>query len=145
MEHEKICKNIDRELEEYSDKKELSMGDYQKLQMLTEIKKNFLRIKKLESEGEYEESESHRGGSYAGDRSYGYDHSRYDHGYSERRMRDSRGRYKSSRDGAGYEGGSSAHFDEAEDMIEELKELMHSCDGKGKERIRKWIKELEEA
>ena len=53
MEHEKICKNIDRELEEYADKKELSLGDYQKLQMLTEIKKNFLKIKKLEGEGEY--------------------------------------------------------------------------------------------
>lgn len=141
MEHEKICKNIDRELEEFADKKELSLGDYQKLQTLTEIKKNFLKIKKLEGEGEYEEGESHRGEGYG----YGYDHNRYDRGYSERRMRDSRGRYKSSRDGAGYEGGSSAHFDEAEDMIEDLKELMHSCDGKGKERIRKWIKELEEA
>ena len=141
MEHEKICKNIDRELEEYADKKELSLGDYQKLQMLTEIKKNFLKIKKLEGEGEYEEGESHRGGSYG----YGYDHNRYDRGYSERRMRDSRGRYRSSRDGASYDGGSSAHFDEAEEMIEDLKELMHSCDGKGKERIKKWIKELEEA
>ena len=61
--NEKLIERIDKELCEYDDKKDLSMGDFQSIAVLLEIKKNALKIEKYEREG-------HEHGSYGHD----YDH-----------------------------------------------------------------------
>lgn len=146
----KFLEKIKKEIKELEEKPSLSMGEWQRIQMLTEIKKNILKIQMLE-EG---------GSSYDADESY-------ERGYSERRMRDARGRYRSSYEGGSYGGdsyeggpyrggayeggsygdyehGSSGHIEGKHKMIRDLRGMMERCDNpKDKEQIHRWIKQLE--
>lgn len=111
MEHlKKIKKKALAELEEFGDKKELNIGDYTTIHMLTDTVKNIDKICMLEESGGYSDavdmdrrmmpqySQAGRGGgnSNGGGQSYGGSYagegSSYENGYSQQR-RDSRGRY----------------------------------------------------
>lgn len=100
MEHlKKIKKKAMEELEEYGQKKDLSMGDYTTIHMLTDTIKNIDKICMLEEGGGYSEAVDmdgmrmmpHYGGgvSYAGGPGGGNSYN--DGNYSQKR--DSRGRY----------------------------------------------------
>ena len=90
MEHlKKIKKKALAELEEFGEKKELNIGDYTTIHMLTDTIKNIDKICMLEEEGGYSQAVDmdrrmmphyNQGG-----------HSYTDNGYSQKR--DSRGRY----------------------------------------------------
>lgn len=144
----KILEKVKEELKELEGKQSLSAGEWQRIQILTDIKKNILKIHMLE-EG---------GSSYADDS--------YERGYSERRMRDSRGRYRSSYDGNGsyrgtyegsydgsyggdsyrdsYERGNSGHIEGKHEMLRELEKMKEKCkDGESRETIHKWMRQLE--
>ena len=148
----KFLEKLKKELKELEDKPSLSMGEWQRIQILTEIKKNILKIKMLEEGGSH---------SYDADESY-------ERGYSERRMRDARGRYRNSYDGSyegddSYEGrsyrggsydggsyrgdydrGSSGHIEGKHEMIRDLRGMLDRCENqKDKEQIHRWIKQLE--
>ena len=143
----KFLEKLKKELKELEEKPALSMGEWQRVQVLTEIKKNILKIKMLE------EGDSH---SYDADESY-------ERGYSERRMRDARGRYRSSYDGSyegddsyegrsyrggSYDGGSYGssygHGEGKHEMIRSLRGMLDRCENqKDKEQIHRWIKQLE--
>lgn len=137
----KFLEKLKKELKELEDKPSLSMGEWQRIQILTEIKKNILKIKMLEEGGSH---------SYDADESY-------ERGYSERRMRDARGRYRSSYDGSyegrsyrggsydgDYEHGSSGHIEGKHKMIRDLRGMLDRCENqKDKEQIHRWIKQLE--
>ena len=148
----KILEHVDKELKEFEGKQSLTMGELQCIQMLVEIKKDILKIEMLE-EGV---------GSHDGS---------YDRGYSERRRRDSRGRFRSSYDGDGsyrgtyegsyrggsyeggyhdgyddYERGESGHIEGKQEMIRDLRGMMERCkDLESRETIQKWMKQLENA
>ena len=119
----KIKEMLMRELKEYERKEKLSAGDLETIHKLTDTVKNIDKIEMLEgSEGYSEDGMSYDGGMW---------HARgsYDSGYSERRRRDSMGRYTSSydgmphRDGASYRGGMS--YDGAKDhLMRKLGEMM---------------------
>lgn len=136
----KLLEHVDKELKEFEGKKTLTMGELQCIQMLTEIKKNILKIEMLEEGGS-----SHDDG--------------YEHRYSERRMRDSRGRFRSSYDGDGSyrgtyegryggtygEGESYGHIEGKHEMIKDLRGMLDRCkDSESRENIHRWIKQLEE-
>jgi hypothetical protein len=142
----KFLEKVKKELKEMEEKPTLSMGEWQRVQILTDIEKNILKIKMLEGGGS----------SYDPDESY-------ERGYSERRMRDSRGRFRSSYDGAemhhggsygdssydgGYRGGSygDGNFEGKHDMIRDLRGMMERCkDHESREIIQKWMNQLENA
>jgi hypothetical protein len=150
----KFLEKIKKEIKELEEKPSLSMSEWQRIQMLTEIKKNILKIHMLEEGG---------GHSYDADESY-------ERGYSERRMRDARGRYRSSYDGDGsyrgiyegtydgsyeggsyrgsygndsYDGGRSGHEGSKEEMLHKLRGMMGSAGGKEKDALRRCIQQLE--
>lgn len=146
----KFLEKAKKELKDLEDKPSLSMGEWQRVQILTDIKKNVLKIKMLEESGESDEN--------------------YERGYSERRMRDSRGRFRSSYgydggsygehegyDGGSYRGGSYGGYDSSHrggsygehegkhEMVRDLRGMLGRCESdQDKETIRRWIKQLED-
>jgi hypothetical protein len=146
----KILEKVDKELKEFEGKQSLTMGELQCIQMLVEIKKGILKIEMLEEGGSSHDDES------------------YERGYSERRRRDSRGRFRSSYDGDGsyrgtyeghydgsydggnyhgsYDGGSYGHIEGKHEMIRDLRGMMERCkDPESRETIQKWMSQLEHA
>lgn len=145
----KFLEKLKKELKELEDKPSLSAGEWQRVQMLSEIKKNILETKMLEEGGEDES---------------------YEQGYSERRMRDSRGRFRSSygydgyegggtyrsgsyggheggsyEGGGAYRGGSYGAHEGKHEMLRDLEGMLGRCESQqDKETIRRWIKQLEE-
>lgn len=92
--YKKVRERLCREFDEIAAKPDMSIGDLEMLHKLTDTIKNIDKIEMLEGEG---------GSSYGGDWEA---RGTYDHmgGHSERRRRDSMGRF--SRNGAGQGGGS---------------------------------------
>ena len=134
----KFLEKVKKELKEMEEKPSLSMGEWQRIQMLTEIKKNILKIQMLEEGSSYDAYES------------------YERGYSERRMRDARGRFRSSYDG--YDGGHHVAYDSAygdsyehghiegkHEMVRDLRGMLERCKSQqDKETIHRWIRQLED-
>lgn len=142
----KFLEKVKKELKEMEEKPSLSMGEWQRIQILTDIQKNILKIKLLEDGGEHDPDEA------------------YEHGFSERRMRDSRGRFRSSYDGDVYDGygrshgghyddhyggthGSSyggGHIEGKHEMIQDLRGMLDRCKSpQDQDTIHRWIKQLE--
>lgn len=103
MEHlKKIKKKALAELEEFGDKKDLNIGDYTTIHMLTDTIKNIDKICMLEEGGGYSEAVDRDGmrmmpqysmaGRVGGGGSNAGGGNSYEDGYSQQR-RDSRGRY----------------------------------------------------
>lgn len=139
---ESACEEMEK-LEKKAMKSELSMQDFQLLDLLAHTKKNLLKCQKME-EG-MEEEASFRGGSYRGAYgrgSYGrgsysmaYDDGSYARGRGRGAARDSMGRYASE---AGYS--RSEDSDRGHDMmIQRLQEIMHDTPD---ERTRRKLDEL---
>lgn len=143
----KFLEKVKKELKEMEEKPSLSMGEWQRIQILTDIQKNILKIEMLEEGASHDPDES------------------YEHGYSERRMRDSRGRFRSSYGGDGsyeggsyrggsygghdggsaYRGGSYGAHEGKHEMLRDLEGMLGRCESQqDKETIRRWIKQLEE-
>lgn len=131
---EKIKDKLMDELDEIAHKPEFSAGDLETVYKLTCTIKN---IDKIIMRGEHEYSGDYDGGmweamgSYAGGNRGGMGNGRSNRGSSyARRRRDSMGRY--SRD------------DGEEEMLEQLKEMMHEADdSRVKSAIKRCITEIE--
>lgn len=143
------------ELKKFAMKPELSVSDLEKLHKLSDVIKNFCKIKMLEEESEgYSEARGGRGGSR-----YSYDDEMM---YSERRgrgsnaKRDRMGRYSSeggsydySEDGNSYRRGRSSYeggmsFDGAKDhMMNKLGEMMTSANEDEREILKDCMRKLE--
>lgn len=143
----KFLEKVKKELKEMEEKPSLSMGEWQRIQILTDIQKNILKIEMLEEGASRDPDES------------------YEQGYSERRMRDSRGRFRSSygydgyegggtyrsgsygahEGGSAYRGGSYGAHEGKHEMLRDLEGMLGRCESQqDKETIRRWIKQLEE-
>lgn len=130
----KFLEKLKTELKELEERPSLSMGEWQRIQILTDIKKNILKIEMLEDGASHDPDE------------------RYERGYSERRMRDSRGRFRSSYDGdyddgshgRYYDGASYGHIEGKHEMIRDLHGMLDRCkNAQDQETIHKWIRQLE--
>ena len=131
---EKIKDNFMDELDEIADKPEFSAGDVETVYKLTCAIANIDKIimrGKHEYSGDYDGGMWEAMGSYAGGNRGGMGNGRSNRGSSyARRRRDSMGRY--SRD------------DGEEEMLEQLKEMLHEADdSRVKSAIKRCITEIE--
>ena len=134
---EYVCDELE-ELERKSDKGKLSMAEMEYADMLTRIKKNLLKTDEMSGEGEFSMAiDPYR--SYArGDRSYRRSNRNNDMSYARGRgrnaNRDAMGRYSS-------DGYSMA----AEDMVEQLREMMEDApDEMTRKEFEKFIRKMEQ-
>lgn len=134
----KIKNMLMKELKKYEEKAQLSAGDLEVLHKLTDTVKNIDKIEMLEGEGGYSED----GMSYDGGASY-RGRGSYDEGYSERRRRDSRGRYArdgggGSNDGGSYDGGGSnrgySRGSAKEHMTRKMEELLNMAESEAERK-----------
>lgn len=131
---EKIKDKLMDELDELARKPEMSAGDLETIHKLTDTVKNIDKICMYEDNeysGDYDGGMWEAMGSYAGGNRGGMGGGRSNRGSSyARRKRDSMGRY--SRD------------DGEEEMLEQLKEMMHEADdSRVKSAIKRCITEIE--
>lgn len=131
---EKIKDKLMDELNELARKPEMSAGDLETIHKLTDTVKNIDKIcmyEDTEYSGDYDGGMWEAIGSYAGGNRGGMGNGRSNRGSSyARRRRDSMGRY--SRD------------DGEEEMLEQLKEMMHEADdSRVKSAIKRCITEIE--
>ncbi len=143
----KIKEMLMKELKEYERKEKLSIGDVEVIHKLTDTVKNIDKIMMLESgEGYSEDGMSYDGGRWEARGSY-------DGGYSERRRRDSMGRYAReggySEEGSSRRGGSSyrgsSYGGGKEHMIRKMKELMEMAESeKERKAIEQCMEKLED-
>lgn len=131
---EKIKDKLMDELDELARKPEMSAGDLETIHKLTDTVKNIDKICMYEDNeysGDYDGGMWEAMGSYAGGNRGGMGGGRNNRGSSyARRRRDSMGRY--SRD------------DGEEEMLEQLKEMMHEADdSRVKSAIKRCITEIE--
>ena len=131
---EKIKDKLMDELDELARKPEMSAGDLETIHKLTDTVKNIDKICMYEDNeysGDYDGGMWEAMGSYAGGNRGGMGGGRSDRGSSyARRKRASMGRY--SRD------------DGEEEMLEQLKEMMHEAgDSRVKSAIKRCITEIE--
>ena len=143
----KIKEMLMKELKEYEKKEKLSAGDLETIHKLTDTVKNIDKIEMLEGgEGYSEDGMSYDGGMWRARGSY-------DGGYSERRRRDSMGRYSKdveySAESGSYRGGSyrgSSYDGDSEHLMRKMREMMESAGSeKEREALHRCIKELERA
>ena len=134
---EYVCDELE-ELERKSDKGKLSMAETEYADMLTRIKKNLLKTDEMTGEGEFSMAiDPYR--SYArGDRSYRRSNRNNDMSYARGRgrnaNRDAMGRYS-----------SEGYSMDAEDMVEQLREMMEDApDEMTKKEFEKFIRKMEQ-
>lgn len=124
--YEELKELLCRELDEITEKGELSAGSLETVHKLTDSIKNIDKIMMLEEDG------YSQGGDWEARGVYGH-HSYDEGGNSYRgRKRDSMGRY--SRDGS-----------EREHMVRKLREMMDGASTQERETIRKCINKIENA
>lgn len=144
--YERLREMAEDELNKIAERGELSPTVAPMAHVLTDIVKNIDKIEMLEEGGGYsrEGGGSYRGYSRDGGGSYRGGYSReggsydgggsyagsYDGGYSERRGRDSRGRYTSRDDGK-------------EHMMHQIREMMHNAEGREREALERCMAELQ--
>jgi hypothetical protein len=136
--YEHLREMAEDELNKIAERGELSPTVAPMAHVLTDIVKNIDKIEMLEEGGGYsrEGGGSYRGysrdggGSYRGSYDSGSYGGSYDGGYSERRGRDSRGRYTSRDDGK-------------EHMMHQIREMMHNADGREREALERCMNELQ--
>lgn len=132
--YEELKELLCRELDEITEKGELSAGSLETVHKLTDSIKNIDKIMMLEEDG------YSQGGDWEARGMYGH-HSYDEGGNSYRgRKRDSMGRY-SRDDGRMY----SRDGGEKENMIRKLREMMDGASGQEREIIRKCINKIENA
>ena len=134
---EYVCDELE-ELERKSDKGKLSMAETEYADMLTRIKKNLLKTDEMTGEGEFSMAiDPYR--SYArGDRSYRRSNRNNDMSYARGRgrnaNRDAMGRYS-----------SDGYSMDAEDMVEQLREMMEDApDEMTRKEFEKFIRKMEQ-
>lgn len=134
---EYVCDELE-ELERKSDKGKLSMAETEYADMLTRIKKNLLKTDEMTGEGEFSMAiDPYR--SYArGDRSYRRSNRNNDMSYARGRgrnaNRDAMGRYS-----------SEGYSMDAEDMVEQLREMMEDApDEMTRKEFEKFIRKMEQ-
>lgn len=134
---EYVCDELE-ELERKSDKGKLSMAEMEYADMLTRIKKNLLKTDEMTGEGEFSMAiDPYR--SYArGDRSYRRSNRNNDMSYARGRgrnaNRDAMGRYS-----------SDGYSMDAEDMVEQLREMMEDApDEMTRKEFEKFIRKMEQ-
>ena len=132
--YEELKELLCRELDEITEKGELSAGSLETVHKLTDSIKNIDKIMMLEEDG------YSQGGDWEARGMYGH-HSYDEGGNSYRgRKRDSMGRY-SRDDGRMY----SRDGSEKEHMVRKLREMMDGASGQERETIRKCINKIENA
>lgn len=132
--YEELKELLCRELDEITEKGELSAGSLETVHKLTDSIKNIDKIMMLEEDG------YSQGGDWEARGMYGH-HSYDEGGNSYRaRKRDSMGRY-SRDDGRMY----SRDGSEKEHMVRKLREMMDGASGQEREIIRKCINKIENA
>lgn len=126
---EYVCDELE-ELERKADKGKLTMSDIQYADTLAHMKKNLLKADEMMDEEGYSSADGmmmgNRGRIYDGGRSYA-------RGRGRNAKRDSMGRYSSNR-GYSYE---------AEDMAEQLRDLMEDAPEQVKSDIKRLITKIE--
>ena len=141
---EYICDEIE-DIERKAEKEgKLSAAEVQYLDTLAHTKKNLLKADEMWEDSQYSEAGGNgmRGGSYAYARGGGGGRSRDSYGGSYARgrggnaRRDSRGRYSR-------EGGYSSAEDDMDDMVMELKEMMHDLPQDKKMEVERFIQKIE--
>lgn len=133
---DKLCKYIDKELDELENKVgmggKLSRADIEDGKNLAKFKMAILTNEAMENDGEYSNTyggNSYRGGSYRGES--------YARGRNARR--DSMGRY--SRDD--YNRGEYSRAEAREDFMEEVEELMHKApDEHTRKKLERFMNEI---
>ena len=132
-----VCDELE-ELERKSDKGKLSMAEMEYADMLTRIKKNLLKTDEMAGEGEFSMAvDPYR--SYArGGRSYRRSNRNNDMSYARGRgrnaNRDAMGRYS-----------SDGYSMDAEDMVEQLREMMEDApDEMTRKEFEKFIRKMEQ-
>ena len=134
--YEELKELLCRELDEITEKGELSAGSLETIHKLTDSIKNIDKIMMLEEDGGYSQ-----GGDWEARGMYGH-HSYNDDGNSYRgRKRDAMGRY--SREGG--EHGYSRDGGDRDHMVRKLREMMDGANTQDRETIRKCIKAIENA
>jgi hypothetical protein len=135
--YDRIREMAEDELNRIAERGELSPAVAPMAHVLTDIVKNIDKIEMLEEGGYSKEGGgSYRGysrdggGSYRGSYDGGSYGGSYDGGYSERRGRDSRGRYTSRDDGK-------------EHMMHQIREMMHNAEGREREALERCMNELQ--
>ena len=121
------------ELSDYGRKNEISGGDLEVIDKLAHATKNVFKV--MESKEEMmEDGYSNRGGSYAMNGGGSYRGNSYARGRGRNARRDSMGRYSSER----------GYSRDAEDMIEQLREMeMTAPDDQTRRSIQRLISDLE--
>ena len=134
---EYVCDELE-ELERKADKGKLSMAEMEYADVLTRIKKNLLKTDEMTGEGEFSmATDPYR--SYArGDRSYRRSNRNNDMSYARGRgrnaNRDAMGRYS-----------SNGYSMDAEDMVEQLREMMEDApDEMTRKEFEKFIRKMEQ-
>ena len=137
---EKLKEKLWKELDEISDKPDLSSGDLEAAHKLTDTIKNIDKICMLEEDGDYS-----RGGDWAADGTYGRGSS-----YANRGKHYVRGHY--SRDGGrdGYSSrrdgrGRYSKGDERSEMMEHIEMAMDAATPEDRETIKRFMRQLENA
>lgn len=121
---EKICDELEELAEKVSRENKISMADLEKIGELVDIKKNLLKVEKLEDEVGY----SQDGGWET--------HGRFGNSYRGRK-RDSMGRYSRAKDGYSRDGG--------EELMEHVEMMMESAETpEQREMIKRFKKQLEQ-
>lgn len=121
------------ELSDYGRKNEISGGDLEVIDKLAHATKNVFKV--IESKEEMmEDGYSNRGGSYAMNGGNSYRGNSYARGRGRNARRDSMGRYSSER----------GYSRDAEDMVEQLREMeMTAPDDQTRRSIQRLISDLE--
>lgn len=130
---EKVCEELEEAAEKVSRSDKMSVSDLEKVGELIDIKKNLLKIDKLESESEYSgdgdweaRGSYSRGSSYAGHK------------------RDSMGRYSRADRGMEYRDGRRMYSRDSGDVMEHLEKAMdEATTEKEREAIRRAMKQVE--
>lgn len=151
MEHlKKIKKKALEELEEYGQKKELSIGDYTTIHMLTDTIKNIDKICMLEEEGGYSQavegdgrmaSNYSRGGSYSGG-SYNNGGSSQNRGGGSYNDGDG---YSQARRGQHYVRGHYSYDDGKRKLVEDLENMTSRFTDKEWDMLEDFVRRIREA
>lgn len=135
---DKICEELEDAAQKVKREGKISMSDLEKIGELIDIKKNILKVEKLEDEGGYSQA-----GDWEARGRFGYEDG---NSYADHR-RDGRGRYsRDGRDGRDYSmrGRRYSRDNGKESMMEHIDMMLEDAEGPEKEMIKRFKKQLQE-